>query len=365
MSFVASRYRVVSNLNKIVKGVVRKCPRCVRYCAQTAQQLMGQLPNSRVTLNRPFATVGTDLAGPFSVKCTRHRSAKPIKMYAAFFVCFCTRAIHIELLSELSAQSFILTLRRFVLRRGLPQEIHSDNATNFQATSKYIAALNPLLEEYAAKNGIKWSFIPPLTPHQGGLHEAAVKSAKKHLNCTMNGAVLTQEELLTAFAEIEAILNSRPLSYVSKPNYSAQILTPGHFLVGDSLVVLPEPVETNPNVKFSIHYENLRNRINSFERQWRTDYLSQMQTFGKWRKPFRNLEVGEIVLLKDKDAPPRLWPYGLIVDTYPDRQGHVREVDLLTSGSIRRRGITSLIPLIPLDEPVVHPRGNVNGVGSK
>ena len=164
VSFVASKYRVVSNLYKIIKGVVRKCPRCVRYRAQTARQLMGQLPNPRVTLNRPFSTVGTDLAGPFSVKCTRHRSVKPVKMYAAFFVCFCTRAIHIELLSELSAESFILTLRRFVSRRGLPQEIYSDNATNFQATSKYVVALNPLLDEYAAKNGVKWSFIPPCYP---------------------------------------------------------------------------------------------------------------------------------------------------------------------------------------------------------
>ena len=202
---------------------------------------------------------------------------------------------------------------------------------------------------------------PPVTPHQGGLHEAGVKSAKKHLNRAMNGAVVTQEELLTAFAEIEAILNSRPLGYASKPNYSTQILTPGHFLVGNSLVVLPEPVEANLNIKISTHYEDLRNRINSFKRQWRSDYLSQMQTLSKWRKPFRNLEIGEVVLLKEMDAPPRSWPYGLIVDTYPDRQGHVREVDLLTNGSIRRRGITSLIPLVPLDEPLVHPRGNVNG----
>lgn len=344
VSFVAAKYRVVSNLYRIVKRVVHKCVRCIRYRGETAQQLMGQLPEARVSIGRPFSTVGTDLAGPFLVRCTRHRSVKHIKMYAAFFVCFCTRAVHIDLLSELSAESFIMTFRRFVARRGLVSNVWSDNATNFQATSKYVASLNPLLEEYAVKNGMKWNFIPPGTPNQGGLHEAAVKSAKKHLNRTLNGAVCTQEELLTVFAEIEAILNSRPLTYVSKPNYTIQMITPGHFLIGDSLIVLPEPADANIQVKLSTRYENLRNRIDSFWKTWRADYLSQMMAAQKWKKPSPNLCVNDIVLVKD-DAPPASWPYGMVVQTYPDKNGYVRNVDLLTKGAVRRRGVVNLIPL--------------------
>lgn len=350
ISFVSAKYRVVSNLYRVVKRVIQKCTRCIRYRGKTAQQLMGQLPSARVSINRPFSVVGTDLAGPFLIKCTRHRSVKFIKMYAAIFVCFCTRAVHLDILSELSAESFILTFRRFISRRGLVSEVWSDNGTNFQSASKYIASLNPVLEEYAIKNGIKWNFIPPATPHQGGLHEAGVKSAKKHLNRSMNGAVLTQEELLTVFAEIEAILNSRPLSYISKPNYSIQIITPGHFLIGASLVVPPEPAEIDPTVKLSTSYENLQNRIQSFWRSWKADYLSQMTTTQKWRKPHSNLAVNDVVLIKDSRAPPAAWPYGVVVHTYPDPDGLVRNVDVLTKGSIRRKGIVNLVPLI-FDEP--------------
>lgn len=122
ISFIFAKYRVVSNLYRVVKRVIQKCTHCIRYLGKTARQLMGQLPSARVSINGPFFIVGTDLAGPFLMKCTRHRSVKFIKMYVAIFVCFCTRAVHLDILSELSTESFIFTFRRFISRRGLVPE---------------------------------------------------------------------------------------------------------------------------------------------------------------------------------------------------------------------------------------------------
>lgn len=345
MAFVATKYRVLG-LYRVVKGVVKKCLICTRYRAKTAEQQMGQLPVLRVTVNRPFSSIGTDLAGPFTIKCTRHRSMKLIKMYAAFFVCFVTRAIHIEILSELSAESFIEAFRRFMSRRGCVSQVCSDNATNFQATTKYVATLNPLLEKFAAQQGIKWAFNPPSTPHQGGLHEAAVKSAKRHLIRTANGAVFTQEGLQTMLTEVEAILNSRPLCYTTKPSQEKLILTPAHFLVGESLLVIPSPpAEDIPLKKLSVEYDLHRNRINSFWKHWRMDYLNQLQQCGKWTQAHPNIKVNEVVLIKDEQQAPGLWPYGVVIDVHPDVNGLVRNVTVLSKGAVKRCAVQNLIPL--------------------
>lgn len=151
------------------------------------------------------------------------------------------------------------------------------------------------------------------------MHEAAVKSTKRLLHRAFNGVVLTQEELTTAFCEIEGILNSHLLCYKRKPDQSTFILTPGHFLIGQELVALPEPAAAeSTSIRLSSRYENLKNRIHSFSKTWSADYLSQLQQRSKWRKPYKNLTVGKVVLLTEKDAPLSSWPYGLVTAAHAD-----------------------------------------------
>jgi len=118
------------NYHRLVSKVVRNCVHCYHYKPHLLDQIMGSLPADRLSLTKPFAVFGVDLCGPF-LTSYRIRGKAPYKTYMAVFVCFATKAVHIELVSDLSTNTFILCLKRFIGRRSLPNRIFCDNATNF------------------------------------------------------------------------------------------------------------------------------------------------------------------------------------------------------------------------------------------
>lgn len=209
---------------------------------------MGDLPSSRSRLARAFLNTGVDYCGPFHIKQSRRRNAQITKAYVAVFVCLSTKALHLELVSDLTTDAFLAALRRFTSRRGICAKVFSDNGKNFVGANRQLRELRDFFEAEASKiitdasaEGIEWSFNPPYSPHMGGLWEAAVKSLKHHLQRIVGTASLTFEELSTTITQIEAVLNSRPLSPMSNDPSDLSVLTPGHFLVGGSLKAVPEP----------------------------------------------------------------------------------------------------------------------------
>ncbi|KAA5784357.1 transposase family protein, partial [Pseudomonas aeruginosa] len=180
------------------------------------QPQMGDLPPDRVKKMRPFSGVGTDFAGPFMIKASRLRNVRLIKAYLCVFVCLSTKAVHLEVVADLTTEAFIASLDRFVSRRGLPELIRSDNGTNFVGADRYLRDVVNFLnnnqvdiETALSRRGIRWTFSPPGCPHWGGIFEAVVKSAKTHLMRVIGQTSLTFEELTTVFCKIEAVLNSR------------------------------------------------------------------------------------------------------------------------------------------------------------
>ena len=167
--------------------------------------LMDNLPSERMTRARPFARKGLDYVGPFQIKFSKGRGTRTSKDLA-IFVCL----------------SFLAAVRRFSGRRGIPQELWSDNATTFHGAD---SALREMFRqasiqwsdvaEAPASSRIQWKFIPPSAPHFGGLWEAVVKSAKSHLKRIIGTQSLTYEEFNTLAIQIESTLNSRPLTPVS------------------------------------------------------------------------------------------------------------------------------------------------------
>ncbi|CAF4948632.1 unnamed protein product [Pieris macdunnoughi] len=165
---------------------------------------MGDLPPDRITAARPFSGVGTDFAGPFSIKVSSIRNAKIAKGYLCVFVCLVTKSVHLEVVSSLSTEAFIACLSRFVSRRGLPSLIRSDCGTNFKGSERYLGEVNNFLtenqvpiENSLSRRGIKWKFSPAGYPSWGGIFEAVVKVAKTHLRRIIGESILTFEELAT------------------------------------------------------------------------------------------------------------------------------------------------------------------------
>ncbi|XP_072400732.1 uncharacterized protein [Diabrotica undecimpunctata] len=177
---------------------------------------MGDLPAARVTPTLPFSVIGVDYAGPFVLKTKRGRNSSSYKAYVYLFVCLAVKANHLEFVTDLTAQSFLDVLKRFIARRGKPAQIMSDNGTNFvgsnnklQELSKFLKTNNAHISDIYANNDIHWQFIPAHSPHFGGLWEAGIKSMRAHLVCVISESKLTYEDFSTILAQVEGILTPR------------------------------------------------------------------------------------------------------------------------------------------------------------
>lgn len=267
-----------------VKRIARNCFICHKFKVKPFQQIMSDLPSVRVQPSRPFNITGVDFGGPLFIKSSHLRKAPLLKCYFAVFVCMVTKAVHIEVVSDLSTEAFILSLKRFISRRGFPHTILSDNATNFQGANNQLHELYTLfkklktkesIKEFLSQKEIQWKFIAPLSTHFCGMWESSIKSTKYHLRRLVGESRFTFEELSTILTQIEAILNSRPLLPLSSDPTELNVLTPGHFLIGNSLVSFPER-------DVSEHKENRLNR-------WQRCTQVQQLFWKRWSKEYLNL----------------------------------------------------------------------------
>ena len=184
LSFVGIRLHIVG-ARQLARSVCRSCIICRRQSAKSEGQMMGQLPSQRVVPHYPFQVTGMDYAGPLTLKKGHTRKPVLIKAYLAIFVCFTTKAVHLEVIEDLSTEDFLAGLKRFIARRGLPSELHSDNGKNFIGAKNDLQLLYKFLQtkqvdasisKYLLSQCIDWFCIPERSPHFGGLWEAALKS---------------------------------------------------------------------------------------------------------------------------------------------------------------------------------------------
>lgn len=262
--------------------------------------------------------------------------------------------MHLEVVTDLTSQAFIAAFKRFVARRGPVAHIYSDNATNFVGANRILSELHKQeayqneVHKALCEAGTQWHFIPPASPHFGGLWEAGVKAVKHHMRRVIGENRLTYEEMCTLMTQIEACLNSRPLCPLSEDPESLEVLTPGHFLTGSALLTVPEKdhLEENPNLLNKWH--RLEKMHQEFWKKWSAEYLSRLQQRPKWAQRQPNLKIGNLVLIKDEQLPPTRWALGRIIETHPGDDGLIRVVTLKTRGSIMKRPITkiSLLPII-------------------
>ena len=242
------RYHILGG-RSVIRSTARGCVTCRRQAAKPRPEVLGQLPIERVTPGPVFGKVGVDCAGPVLIKYGYVRKPTIIKTYICVFVSLTVKAVHLELVSNLSSDAFIASLRRFISRRGIPSLIWSDHGTNFVGAARELKELYHFLQDHTTQycimdflttQNITWKFIPQHAPHFGGLWEAAVKSLKTHLRKVVGDVKLTFEEMTTLLTQIEVCLNSRPLVPLPGDDDGVEALTPGHFLIGQPLQALPD-----------------------------------------------------------------------------------------------------------------------------
>ncbi|UYV71729.1 hypothetical protein LAZ67_9000140, partial [Cordylochernes scorpioides] len=310
-----------------VKKTIKKCLICLKFKSTTIHQIMGNLPPERIIPSRPFSKTGIDLTGPFSIKRSLGRSKTISKSYIVLFICFTTKAIHLELTTSLSTDSFMASLRRFMARRGKPSDIYSDNATNFKGASNFFRTQFQLLnsqsvQRLVTEELITWHFIPPGGPHFGGLWEAGIKSVKSHLVRTFKSTTLNYEEMNTLIIQIESCLNSRPLAPLSSDPNDYEALTPAHFLIGSSFSEIP--TSNSEVLNLQTRWKLIQNLKNSFWSRWSKEYLSNLQGRGKWRIKQDNIQIGQLVYLKEAQISPLRWPLARIQELFPGEDKNVR-----------------------------------------
>ncbi|CAG7826282.1 unnamed protein product, partial [Allacma fusca] len=196
LAAIQRRFWII-NGRDAVRQEIRKCVRCHRFRAETATQMMSDLPSVRVTPTRAFLKVGVDFAGPLTLR--KGKGTVRQKGYITIFICMVTRAMHLEVVTSLSTQAFIAVLKRFVARRGLPTDIYSDCGRTFVGTDKELrkfwkdVAVVGEVGQFLATRQIMWHYNPPASPHFGGLWEAGIRSIKFHLQRTVASEIFNYE----------------------------------------------------------------------------------------------------------------------------------------------------------------------------
>lgn len=257
---------------------------------------MGNLPSYRICQIKPFSHVAIDLCGPFFLTVFRYRGAKVFKSYVCVFVCTATKAIHLEITQELSADSFLAAFKRFIARRGMVIACHSDNGTNFTGANNKIKELAKTTSE---KLSFQWYFSPPSGPHFNGLAEAGVKSVKSHILRVVGEQRLSFEEFSTLLCQIESVLNSRPLCSQSSDPNDLILLTPGHFLTLEPLnSVIPESDFTHTKLNHLSRWQFIQRLHFEFWKRYSTEYLNTLQQRHKWYGDSGKIELNDLVLLK-------------------------------------------------------------------
>lgn len=351
LTYLRTKYWIIG-VKLSIKAYFRKCVTCTRYSNRTQTQLMGQLPSPRVTPNKPFLCSGVDYAGPINIRTSKGRGQRSYKGYIALFICLSTRAVHLEAVSDMTSKGFLAAYKRFVARRGRCAELHSDNGTNFVGAARELTELFdkekstfiPELAEYLANNGTQWKFIPPHAPNFGGIWEAGIKSTKYHLRRVIGNSTLTFEEIATVLAQIEACLNSRPLSYV-EDHAGLEVLSPGHFLVGEPLVLVPDTNYEKCNISCLRRWQLTQRMLQDFWRHWSQDYLHQFLQRHKWVYQNPEPKVGDVVLIKEDDMPPGRWLLGRVDQKHPGPDQVTRVITIRTQNSLIKRPVSKVCVL--------------------
>lgn len=209
---------------KVIRSVIRKCVICRRHDSKPFEVAPAPLPKDRIRDAAVFEVVGIDFAGPVFLKNSQ-------KAWVCLFICAVYRAVHLELVTSLSTTAFLEALRRFIARRGRPSVIYTDNGTNFIGLDNLLKGIDwQMVSRIGALQRIQWNFNPPTAAWWGGWWERLIGVMKKLLKRVLKKSCLSYEEMITVLCDCEAVMNLRPITFMSDEKQEFVPLTPSMFL---------------------------------------------------------------------------------------------------------------------------------------
>ncbi|KAK0132488.1 Gag-Pro-Pol polyprotein [Merluccius polli] len=329
-----------------------RCAKCQLSRAKPLIPQMADLPPARLRLcEPPFYSTGIDCFGPYTVKTGRRVE----KRWGIIFKCMTTRCVHVDLLSHMNTDSFLMALRRFIARRGKPFELLSDRGTNFIGGTRELQeayqSMTPDLQAILAKQRISFKFNPPHAPHFGGTWEREIRSIKIALQTTLGAQAVTEEVLRTVMIEIEGILNSKPLGYVSSDIADPDPVTPNLLLMGRHDSSLPLVTYPDSELRSRRQWRHSQILSDHFWAHFLRNYLPSLQPRQKWRTDNPDLQLNTVVLVLDPQLPRSLWPLGKVTSLHPGKDGRCRVADVQVGDKQYTRPVARLIPLPALPEP--------------
>ncbi|KAI7803965.1 hypothetical protein IRJ41_014094 [Triplophysa rosa] len=337
----------------MVSSHIFKCVKCRKYRRPAEEQRMGDLPQDRMETTPPFTYAGIDCFGPIYIKDGR----KELKRYGLLLTCLCSRAIHIEMIDDMTTDSFINALRAFIGIRGNVRQLRCDQGSNFVGARREFAQLMKGMDlERVKALGCEFLMNPPAASHMGGVWERQIRTIRSVLSAILDQSAqrLDSTSLRTFLYEVMAIVNSRPLTteHLNDPS-GPEPLTPNHILTMKSTVILPPPGQfTREDLYLRKRWRRVQYLANEFWTRWKKEYILNLQSRQKWYKNRRNLKVNDIVVLQNELAPRNEWKLARIIEVYPGSDGRVRKLKLMVSDTTFDKKGKPITKTVFLERPI-------------
>ena len=333
---------------RLVKSILHKCVTCNALRGKPIKQIMSVLPAERLDPTPPFTNIAIDCFGPFTVKERRSE----LKRWGLLFTCLYSRAVHIEILNDMTTDAMLNALRSFICLRGAVKTLYCDQGTNFVGAhnelSREMQAMSSdsALAKYLKERQIEFRFNAPHASHAGGAWERQIRSVRSVLSEMMRGKYsnrLDTAALRTAFYEAMATVNSRPIAVNNLTDPESPMLTPNHLLTAKpSIIDSPPGSFDSTEIYGNKMWKKTQQFAEEFWKIWKSEYLSKITKRQRWERPAPNVAIGDIVLLVEENAPRNHWHTGIVDEVFPGKDGMVRKVKVkLANSALDNRGKTT------------------------
>ena len=346
----------IPRLRSKVKRIINECNVCKAYRVKPyGRTATAELPTFRIESGRPFEITGVDFAGPLTYKLTKKEEGK---CYILIFTCATSRAVHLELTKTQSAEEFKVKLNAFIARKSRPKLIVSDNGGAFKATALWIRKIrkSERLQDYLARQEIRWRFNLSKSPWWGGMYERLLKDIKKALYKVLGRSTLCFDQLQAIVIDIEKNVNNRPLTYVESEQEEEQVLTPNTILWGQNVHTIDESDTDDGEEVVKLHKLMKQKREHAWQR-WKTEYVHSLMEHHRVIKGENACpEVGEMMLVVGEENNRAEWKRGKVVELIKGKDNVVRGVKILTKGHTIERPLTLVCSLELKETEIEEPK---------